>query len=345
MYITRLETGSVLYGKLPKGCELCQRGLKSVIFVTGLCPASCFYCPISLDRRKDVTFINERKISNIKEILVEVIRSASLGVSLTGGDPLARPDKTLRIINLLKNYFGAKFHIHLYTSGINLSLRILKKLENAGLDEIRIHPTTEYVFKKLPVLVKDTSINLGIEIPMLPGTVNKTFNNIKFFEKIGVKFVNLNELEFSETNAVALLERGYTMNENYISVRNSKEDAIDVIKLAAKEQLEISIHFCPIEVKDRYQTSLRLFRRANVVSSIFHKITDEGTIIMVEVKSSKDLLRHIPTGLIIKKSKNTYITSIDYIDYIKKIDNKAEFFILEKLASHDKLLVEKIKID
>ena len=53
-------------GKLAKGCQLCVKGRKSVLFSTGLCPRNCFFCPIS-DKKKnnDVIFINELKINEL----------------------------------------------------------------------------------------------------------------------------------------------------------------------------------------------------------------------------------------------------------------------------------------
>ncbi len=345
MNITELSTGSIVYGSLPTGCNLCQRGLKSIIFVTGLCPASCFYCPISYERRKDITFINEKKVSNIKEIITEIINSASMGASLTGGDPLARPDRTLSILKELKDFFGPSFHIHLYTSGINLSIKLLKKLEQHGLDELRIHPTNNYVYKKLPEIVKESSIEIGIEIPMMPGTVESTFNKIRFFEKIGIKFVNLNELEFSESNALSLLERGFTMNNDYVTAKNSKEDAIKVIHRVANETLDITVHFCPVIVKDKYQTGLRLFHRGVLTSKPFQKVTDEGTLIHLEVNSSIDIQDALPDIIALKRNKNTYLTSLDNLDLIKKVDKYAKLYIVEELSSYDQLLLEKMEIE
>ncbi|MEM4556059.1 MAG: radical SAM protein, partial [Acidilobaceae archaeon] len=101
------------YG-LAKGCELCDLGSKAVIFVTGLCPEDCFYCPISPERwRLDVTYVNEERVYSLNDIVIEVNRMSALGAGITGGEPFIVLDRVVKIITTLKEHFGESFHIHL----------------------------------------------------------------------------------------------------------------------------------------------------------------------------------------------------------------------------------------
>ncbi|HRZ19884.1 MAG TPA: radical SAM protein, partial [Methanofastidiosum sp.] len=47
MSIKITDANSYYTGKLSKGCKLCIKGRKSVLFVTGLCGVNCYYCPLS----------------------------------------------------------------------------------------------------------------------------------------------------------------------------------------------------------------------------------------------------------------------------------------------------------
>jgi pyruvate formate-lyase activating enzyme-like uncharacterized protein len=209
------ETGS-FSSYLSKGCRLCQEGATMVLFVTGLCPKSCFYCPLSEEKRgKDLVFANERSIKNDDDILKETELMDALGTGITGGEPLLKIGEVLHYIQILKSSFGQDHHIHLYTS-LSPDRQMLKKLADAGLDEIRLHPPQAIWgdLKHSPYAdslqhAKKLGIETGIEVPSIEGTEKVAV----FAEYMGV-FLNLNELEFSDTNSKALLKNGFFLESD-----------------------------------------------------------------------------------------------------------------------------------
>ncbi len=86
---------SFLHGSLPKGCAHCVKGEKMVLFVTGVCPRKCNFCPISDEKNgKDYSYADEWKTNDIKDIITEASAISAKGAGFTGGDPLARMERT-----------------------------------------------------------------------------------------------------------------------------------------------------------------------------------------------------------------------------------------------------------
>src|SRR3989338_8033366 len=204
-------------GNLPKGCQLCVKGAKEVVFITGLCPRSCYFCPISDKKyQKDVIYADEWPTKNIKDIIKEAKLIKAQGAGFTGGDPLCRLKRTIFFLRKLKNIFGKKFHIHLYTS-LDLSNKDnLKKLYAAGLDEIRFHIglDSSRLWDKIQ-LALHYNWDVGIEIPVIPRkeiNIRKLvifIDNINKKSKNKIQFLNLNELEIADNKASKLSKLGY----------------------------------------------------------------------------------------------------------------------------------------
>ncbi len=285
-----LEAGSIIMGKLPKGCEHCRLGAKMVMLVTGLCDRSCFYCPLSEHKMKrDVMYANELKVEDESEYLKEAIAEArsidAEGAGITGGDPLRVPDRTIMLIKGLKKEFGKMFHIHLYTA-MHFDEKYIGMLASAGLDEIRFHPP-ENVWPsmkgtKYDMLIKSslkTKMDVGVEIPLLLGSASKIVALARYLDEIGVKFLNLNELEFSETNVASLRKKGYDVRDDVSSaVAGSREVGKEVImELSRALPKRLSVHLCTSSFKDAVQLRKRLERRAKKTARPYHDITNEGT--------------------------------------------------------------------
>ena len=97
-------------GNLSEGCKRCVEGRKLVLFITGMCAQKCWYCPIGEQKYgHDVVFANEWKLDNPNdpvELLEEARLTKATGAGITGGDPLARIDRCVQYITLLKKEFG-----------------------------------------------------------------------------------------------------------------------------------------------------------------------------------------------------------------------------------------------
>lgn len=335
--IGRPDVALVTKGKLAHGCTLCFGGQKSVVFITGLCKENCYYCPVNKEYlHKDILKVNERVINLIEEIPSEISRSASRGASITGGDPLLKPEKTLNTISLLKSVFGSRFHIHLYTTGRDMTVELARSLEKAGLDELRFHPVRPEYLKKIELFAKYSSIDFGIEVPVIPNNEKWILHLALFLERVGGKFLNLNELEVSPDNYYQLITKGFKVKPGSIAVEGSYLTAINVMKNAIELGLSIPIHFCPAIYKDKIQTRMRFLITSKNSSEIFEEQTMEGTLqtILVDIKETKECSEKInyllDEDIVFIKDNSYKLHPKDFVlvkDFLGECLNKA--FLIE----------------
>ncbi len=301
---SKAQTFYVKKEGIPKGCQQCLKGTKAVLFLNGICqnPKHCWwYCPISEKRKgKKDTYINEIQISSKEQILHELKAINAKGMSITGGDPLYEPNlkKTLEYIKFIKKIKGKKFHIHLYTNGLNFSEEIATKLARAGLDEIRFNPSKDNWNVMKYALNKGMSV--GAEVPVIPEV--EYIENLKKFifylSKIGADFINLNEFEYSLPNSQNLLERNFKLEAGTIaSVKNSKECAMKLI-LDIVPKVTIKIHFCTIIAKDYWQLRERYLRRAKTVKLKYEEITREGLLLYALIEGKDKDIKEFCTLLL-----------------------------------------------
>ncbi len=284
MLAKRTKWHSWSAGRLAKGCRLCVEGRKLVLFVTGLCGQRCFYCPVSEHKfGKDVVYANEWQIlapDNPVELIKEAELTGAKGAGITGGDPLVNVDRCVAYIRLLKERFGKQFHIHLYTPLKLVTQERLQKLYEAGLDEIRFHPNLDddSLWERLN-LAKQFDWDIGVEIPVIPGYEQKTRKLIDFIAG-KVDFLNLNELELSDTTAghYQLHVKGFKpKDELSYGVLGSEELGMVLLDYAARKGL--AVHLCTAKLKDAVQLRNRIRLRAKRVALRTDVVTREGTLI------------------------------------------------------------------
>ncbi len=346
------ETGSFC-SYLSEGCRLCQEGAKMVLFITGLCPKSCFYCPLSDERRgKDLVFANERTVKSDEDLLKEAELMDALGTGITGGEPLLKLERVLHYIRVLKSFFGKEHHIHLYTS-LAPERQVLGKLADAGLDEIRFHPPQEKwaelnqsPYKDSLQYAKELGIEAGIEIPALEGAENVA----SFAAEMDV-FINLNELEFSDNNSKALIKNGFFLeSDTSCAASGSSKCAKNALSAGKK------VHFCSSTYKDAVQLRKRFQRIAKNTAREFDEITEDGTLVYGVIEGgdqglAEEILKNmeIPSDLFeIKDGKIEIAWWLleELKDELKEELQLSEtrIFIVERHPFEDGLVVELIPL-
>lgn len=343
--ITRTPANSLLLGKMPRGCQLCVRGAKLVLFVTGLCTRGCYYCPISEKRGgRDVIYANERPVRSTRDIVEEAALIDALGTGITGGDPSLRFERVLKYLRLLKRKFGKRHHIHMYCGG-ELSEGQLCKLRQAGLDEIRFHTWSPKPVK----LALNVGLHVGVEIPATPNAYARTISLFRGLDRVGCEFVNLNELEFSDTNFTELKTRGFEVkSDESVAVKGSDEIARRILKWAAKNT-RLNVHYCPSALKDAVQLRNRLRRRALNVARPHEEITKDGLLIkgvirglpLRKLAAIRRLLiaRYgIPAELIIvDKQKHRIELHWHVAEKIAGLEPELKFALVEEYPTYDRL--------
>ena len=339
------SVGSV-YNYLSPGCRICRQGAALVLFVTGICERSCFYCPLSQERKgRDLIFADETRVEEIREILDEGRAIEALGTGITGGEPLAKLDYVLECIRALKAAFGREHHIHLYT-GMLPDKETLQRLREAGLDEIRFHPPLEEWSSPghlTQTLREARSLGLlaGVEIPAV-----KEAPAIVQAVRDADAFLNINELEFSETNYAALAAEGFTPVELGCAALGSEETAR---RHFLKE--DIRAHYCPSRYKDAVQLRERLLRRARHSARPFDCISPEGTIIHGSIEG--DTASILPILVDLGVPEDMYCLRKGGIDIaaailediaidLKEID--CDLCLVERYPLQDGIVVERIHL-
>jgi len=256
-----------------KGCVLCQQGAKMVLFVTGRCGRSCWYCPLSGERKgKDTVFANDRRIDSPDQIIAEAESMSALGTGITGGEPFLCLDRVAEYCCLLKGHFGPDHHIHLYTATVP-AVEELEKLKGL-VDEIRLHPPRECWETILDTgyitaahHARAMGFAVGIEVPALPG-LELLVPALAYLD-----FLNVNELEWGETNAAAMRERSYEPEDGvHNAVRGARDWADELLR-------HNKVRWCASSFKDSVQLRERLKRIAMNTARPFDEVTDDGTVV------------------------------------------------------------------
>ncbi len=200
-------------GKISPGCISC---FKADPFCTNFncgakCNLNCIYCP-SDKEVKEFTKQANRKWK--KKLLLDSKKPDynPLVYSFSGGgEPLLYIDLISEIMKLIHNltkHLKRKPWLYLYTNGTVVDKEMILKLRDLGFDEIRFHlGATNFskgVYQYMSIAVKYLN-TVTVETPAWPPHRKQLFQMLPIIEDIGVKHLNLTEIEFNENNTERIL--------------------------------------------------------------------------------------------------------------------------------------------
>jgi hypothetical protein len=347
---------------------MCAKGEKMVVLATGRCTSECYYCPLSFRKKgNDRIFADEWELTSERDtetLLAEAHAIQAKGAGITGGDPLLVWQRVSRYIRVLKATFGDRFHIHLYTSGL-CNTDALAVLVEEGLDEIRFHPdpATWKNMVKSPLTkalkaLDNYDVDLAVEVPVIPGCDKDLLSLIAWADYQGIRWANLNELEFSEQNCNEFLKRGFNVKDDIsAAVKGSQETAQKVLAAAARQDFAIGVHYCSVSFKDRIQLRNRIKRRAKTVARPYDVITSDGTLMKGIIETTQQPLKivasylrrtyPIPAELIrIDAEKNRIEIAAWQLDKIADdlVGKGYKCYLVEEYPTADRLEVERISL-
>ncbi len=243
--------------KFAKGCKSCLTGKGlTAIRKTHKCNIQCKFCynygefdeimPIG----EGMWEIGETKFYEKDLDLLFSIHDKPTGVAYVYLEPFMEIEKYYSIV---KKFKDNGVYQHLYTNGLLATEETLKKLGEAGLDEIRFNlgasNCSDMVIENMR-LAKKYIPAVGIETPMTPEFFEGFFAKKEAILGTGFDFINCAELHLNPNNIWNYEgESLYICRHGYISPIWSRELTLKFMKIADEEGWDIAVHDCSNETK------------------------------------------------------------------------------------------------
>lgn len=263
---------------LSPGCRICAEGGWSCLFVTGRCNCRCFYCPTS-QTDNDLPTTNGVDFRTPADYVGYLERFGFRGASISGGEPLLSPKRSLAFVRAVKKHFGDAMHVWLYTNGTLADKDLLFQLADAGLDEIRFDiGATDYQLDKLR-LAAGVIPTVTVEIPAIPEDLPRLKGMLSELRDAGVMHLNLHQMRLTPYNFEHLAERGYTfLHGERVTVLESELAALEVLQHSLDNQIGLPVNYCSFVFKNRYQAQAGRLRNGPFMAKPFESLTENGYI-------------------------------------------------------------------
>ena len=283
-------------GELSPGCLLCGQGYWSCMFINGLCTARCFYCPQDRNRKEECPPLDlQGQIFDTPKDYVDYLEKFNIkGVGFTGGEPLLVFETLVTYITTIRERFGKGFYLWIYTNGDLVDKDKLRRLKDAGLDEIRFNISARnYDLQRveLAIGIIDT---VTIEIPSIPEDHETVKSCLRSMQKLGVKHLNIHQLYTTQYNCKKFIDRGYTfLHHPSLPILESEMAALKLMRYAIDNNISLPINYCTVAYKDRLQDSGNRTRNAWLLKEGCEEVTSSGYLRSMSIQDAPANIKKI----------------------------------------------------
>lgn len=261
---------SVWRNWISPACLACRTGERTgSLFVDLRCTRNCYFC-FNANQPHAGEFSRHSR-----DIVLELRQAHAAGarydcLAVTGGEPLLHLDDVVAFIAEARRLYPG-VHTRVYTNGDLADEDALRRLADAGLDEIRfsVKPPDDEDTREEAVAAIVRAVpyipDVMVEMPVIPGTQEWMMTLLRSFDALGVRGVNLLEFCFPLHNAEEYTRRGFQLRKrpwNYlydywytggIPVAQSERDALEIMRRASSEGLSIGLHYCSADNRNSAQ--------------------------------------------------------------------------------------------
>ena len=250
--------GEILYlGGISPGCQSCKEGAWDCVFTTMRCNLDCSFCYSPHAIPKD--YCGSLLGSSPQEIAGNHARTHITGISFSGGEPFAEPEKLFEWIAWFTSRHPERYY-WVYTNGLLADAGRLRRLAELGVDEIRFNlAATGYdhpkVLENLAAAVRLFS-SVTVEIPAIPDHGARLLASLAGWSALGIQFLNLHELMYEPgTNSAAMPGARWPIvtADGHCSAIHPQSRALTlaVMERVQEKGLRLAVNDCSLQSKIR----------------------------------------------------------------------------------------------
>ncbi len=268
---TRFRNGgaSISTGPLSSACVACADDPGSRTFYLSLaCNRDCYFC----FNKNQVNYEADRLLKkNWRQEVDEFLEGAVpvTHVALTGGEPLLHVKEALAFFAHVHEA-APQAHLRLYSDGDFLDEGLARQLADAGLQELRlsVKPDEPGAFEEAIrrlAMAKQFIPDVMVEMPVAPDMLEEMKGLLLGMNTIGAFGINLLEFGYPMGDWAPFAARGYQIANppfaipyeySYaggLPVAGSELACLQLLDWAMDQGLELGIHYCSLENKNRMQ--------------------------------------------------------------------------------------------